>query len=310
MIKLSIIIVSFNTRDVTRQCLESIYNADWRDKFEIIVVDNDSADGSPEMITRDFPKIKLIANKDNKLFAIANNQGAKIASGKYLLLLNSDTIIEKDNLQRMIDFFETQPEDVICIGPKILNPDRTLQSCGNFQWGNKFQQYVFLYGLHKLLPLYRIWPVLDRRPDVTHQTGWVAGCCMMIPRHKYMEVGGLNENLVFYGEEPEFGYRTDKLGYKTLYYADASIVHLGGVSTASDKAKKHSFDKEIREYDGLVSQTVGHKEAIAITKRTRISLKIKHLFYRNKEFIDSRIKHETKVIEYFKNKVKTRYRNS
>lgn len=303
-IKLSIIIVSFNTCDITRQCLESIYKAVWREPFEIIVVDNNSQDGSVEMISKEFPDVKLIANKDNKLFAIANNQGAKIALGKYLLLLNSDTIIEGDNLQRMIDFFEKQPDDVICIGPKILNPDRTLQSCGNFQWGNKYQQYVFLYGLHKLLPLYKVWPILDRRPDVTHRTGWVAGCCMMIPRDKYMKVGGLNENLVFYGEEPEFGYRTDRLGYKTLYYADASIIHLGGVSTSSDKAKKYSFEKDIKEYDGLVSQTVGYREAIAITKRTRTSLIIKRLFYKNKEFIDSRIKHEARVINYFKNKVK------
>lgn len=302
-LKLSIIIVSFNTRNVTRQCLESIYKAEWRDNFEIIVVDNNSEDGSLEMIKTEFPKVKLIANKDNKLFAIANNQGAKVANGKYLLLLNSDTIVEKDNLQKMIDFFETQPNDVICVGPKILNPDRTLQSCGNFQWGKKFHQYVFLYGLHKLLPLHRFWPVLDRRPDVTHRTGWVAGCCMMIPRDKYMQVGGLNENLVFYGEEPEFGFRTDRLGYKTVYYAGAQIIHLGGVSTASDKAKKYSFEKDIKEYDGLVSQTVGYREAIAITKRTRNSLKIKRLFYRNKVYIDSRIKHEAKVIEYFRNKL-------
>lgn len=133
-LKLSIIIVNFNTCDITRQCLESIYNAEWRDNFEIIVIDNNSQDGSVDMIAKEFPEVRLIANKDNKLFAIANNQGAEIAKGKYLLLLNSDTIVEKDNLQKMIDFFETQPDDVICIGPKILNPDRTLQSCGNFQW--------------------------------------------------------------------------------------------------------------------------------------------------------------------------------
>lgn len=159
------------------------------------------------------------------------------------------------------------------------------------------------YGLHKLLPLYRIWPVLDRRPDVTHRTGWVAGCCMIIPRDKYIHVGGLNENLVFYGEEPEFGFRTDRLGYKTLYYAGASIFHLGGISTNSDNAKKNTFEKGIKEYDSLVSETVGYREAIAITRRTRTSLKIKRLFYKNTEFIDSRIAHETKVIQYFKRKL-------
>lgn len=126
---------------------------------------------------------------------------------------------------------------------------------------------------------------------------------MIIPRDKYIHVGGLNENLVFYGEEPEFGFRTDRLGYKTLYYAGASIFHLGGISTNSDNAKKNTFEKGIKEYDSLVSETVGYREAIAITRRTRTSLKIKRLFYKNTEFIDSRIAHETKVIQYFKRKL-------
>ena len=127
---------------------------------------------------------------------------------------------------------------------------------------------------------------------------------MMIPRIKYLEVGGLNENLVFYGEEPEFGYRTSKKGYKTIYYSDAFIIHLGGVATKTKEAKPYNFEKDMKEYDSLVRETVGYKEAIQITKRTRTSLKIKKLFYKNKDFIDSRIKHETKVIEYFRNKIK------
>jgi len=301
--KLSIIIVSFNTREVTKQCLESIYSADWADNFEIIVVDNNSSDGSVDMIRNMFPDVKLIANSDNKLFSRANNQGAKIATGKYLLLLNSDTIIEKDNLQRMMDYFETLPDNVICIGPKILNPDGSLQSRGMPQWGKPLQHYASLYGLDKILPLHWICPMLDRRPNKTHRTGWVAGCCMMIPRAKYLKVGGLNENLIFYGEEPEFGYRTDRLGYTTYYYADASIIHLGGISSKANEAKKYSFEKDINEYDSLVTQTIGYKKAISVTKRTRTSLRVKKMFYKNKEYVQSQITHETKVIQYFRNKL-------
>lgn len=303
-IKLSIIIISFNTMDITRDCLRSIYNANWRSKYEIIVVDNNSQDGSVEMIKREFPEVKLIENGDNKLFAIANNQGAHIAKGDYLLLLNSDTIIAEDNLQKMIDYFDALPDDVICIGPKVLNEDGSVQSCGNIPMGNAWFHVAKLYGLNKMLPLYTIWPELQTNPQKTHRTGWVSGCCMMIPRNKYIEVGGLNENLVFYGEEPEFGYRTDKLGYRTMYYAGAYIIHLGGKSTITDEGKSQkSFEQDIAQYDSLISQTVGNKEAIKITKRTIKSLKIKRLFYSNKDFIDSRISHELKVVEYFKRKM-------
>lgn len=297
---LSIIIVSFNTIDVTRDCLNSIYSAIWRDSFEIIVVDNNSHDGSTAMIQQYFPEVRLIANPDNRLFSIANNQGAKIAKGKYLLLLNSDTLIYKDNIQKMIDFFETQPEDIICIGPKILNKDNSLQSCG-YPGTNKWFHFASLYGLDKILPLYRFNPQLYRKPDKTHLTGWVSGCCMMMKSDLYKAVGGLNENLVFYGEEPEFGYRTNILGYRTVYFSEAEIIHLGGVSTSS---KKYDFETDIRQYDSLVSQTVGYKNAISITRMTRISLFVKWLFYKDKKFVASRIKHEGKVIDYFKNKLR------
>lgn len=302
-ILLSIIIVSFNTKDTTKQCLESIYCADWKDNFEIIVVDNNSSDGSVEMIRNTFPQVKIVSNKDNKLFAKANNQGAKIASGKYLLLLNSDTIVERDNLQKMITYFEKLPNDVICIGPKILNSDKSVQSCGAPQWGNFLHHFVSLFRLNKILPLHFFSELLYQRPDKTHRTGYVAGCCMMIPRNKYLEVGGLNENLFFYGEEPEFGYRTNKQGYKTIYYADAFIIHLGGVSTKSQKAEKYSFEKDIREYDSLIRETIGYKKAIKWNTLTLISLKVKKLFYRDKDFVASRIEHERRVIKYFKNKV-------
>lgn len=304
---LSIIIVSYNTKKVTENCISSIYNSKWRDKFEIIVVDNNSQDGSAQMIKDMFPKVKLIENKENKLFAIANNQGAKIANGKYLLLLNSDTIVESYNLQKMIDYYKTIPEDVICIGPKILNPDRSLQSCGMPEWGSPFQQYATLYGLNKILPLRWLCAPLDKRPNKTHRTGWVSGCCMMIPRDKYLEVGGLNENLFFYGEEPEFGYRTKRLGYKTIYFPHAEIIHLGGVATNKSDENMHSFENDIKQYDCLVSQTVGAKKAIAITKRTIFSLRVKRLFYKNKNFIDYRINHEKKVVKYFQNKLALRH---
>lgn len=301
--RLSIVIVSYNTRDITDQCLASIEQATWCSPYEVIVVDNNSSDGSVDMIAAKHPQVRLIQNRDNRLFAIANNQGVAEANGEYVLLLNSDTIVKGDNLQNMINYFDTLAEDVICVGPKVLNADGSLQSCGFAEWGNIFQHVSSLFHLNRLLPLHYFCAPLDRRPDVAHRTGWVVGACMMMRRNLYQKVGGLNERLVFYGEEPEFGFRSKRMGYKTLYWPGAEIIHLGGVSTSTDKAKKYSFEKDIAEYDSLVSETVGYRKAILITWYTRLSLKFKRLCHPNKAYFDSRIEHETKVIQYFKNKV-------
>ena len=281
--------------------MKSIYGATWRDDFEVIVVDNNSHDGSVEMIHSEFPDVKLIANKDNKLFAIANNQGAKICKGDYLLLLNSDTIISGDNLQRMIDFYDEQNDNVICIGPKILNKDGSLQSHGHHDVGDKFQSFINFYHVNKILPLHWFSKKLDCNPNHTRPTGWVTGACMMIRRELYEKVGGLNEKLIFYGEEPEFGYRTKKLGYKTLYFADAFITHLGGAST--DKSKK-SFEKGMAEYDSLVRLTIGRRKAISVAKLTRNSLRFKRLFHPNKKYFDECIEQESRVIDWFMKKLK------
>ena len=128
--KLSIIIVSYNTKNILDECLSSIYNSKIRDSFEIIVVDNCSKDRSVEMLESKYPDVILVKNDVNNLFAKANNQGAKIAKGEYLLLLNSDTIVYDDNLQKMVDYFDTLDSNVICIGPKILNRDKSVQSKG------------------------------------------------------------------------------------------------------------------------------------------------------------------------------------
>ena len=124
---------------------------------------------------------------------------------------------------------------------------------------------------------------------------------MMVKRKLYEKVGGLNEELIFYGEEPEFGFRTKKLGYKTIYFSEASIIHLGGMST--DK-KIRDFEKDIAEYNSIIQQTIGIRKAIKVAKITRCALKFKRFFHPNKQFFDDRISHETKVIKYFKQKLK------
>ena len=130
--KLSIIIVSYNTKNILDECISSIKNSNTQSSYEIIVVDNASHDGSVKMLESKHPDVRLIKNKENRLFAIPNNQGAEIATGEYLLLLNNDTLVYDDNLDKLIQFMDEQDQRVICVGPKILNGDRTLQSQGFF----------------------------------------------------------------------------------------------------------------------------------------------------------------------------------
>lgn len=147
------------------------------------------------------------------------------------------------------------------------------------------EHLIWQLGLHKRLPfLGKIWESLPTSPDITHRVGWISGCCMLIPRDKYLEVGGLNETLVFYGEEPEFGHRTRKLGYKTIYYSDAEIIHLRGVSTNKQNKEENRKEKipdalaqDLKQYDALIELTNGYKKAINVTRLTILASRFKVL---------------------------------
>jgi hypothetical protein len=306
-IRLSIIIVSYNTKDVTDNCIASIYSAAWRDSFEVIVVDNSSTDGSVEMIREKYPQVRIIANSDNKLFAIANNQGAKIANGDYLLLLNSDTLVYDDNLQRMIDYYDSLPKDVICIGPKILNHDKTIQSYG---WPNSGyrERIVLCFKLNRIIPEFVMTNLIRLKgvaysSSYSREVGWVAGACMMIPKSLYDKVGGLNENIIFYGEEPEFGHRTSKLGYRTIYYADSEIIHLGGMSTSKQQKKALvRLEKRLERYAALINETMGYSKGIRASKIVILSAKIKRLISSNKTYFTQAIDYEREVVKYLRMK--------
>lgn len=310
--KLSIIIVSYNTKDVLDDCISSIKKSNTKSTYEIIVVDNASHDGSVEMLETKHPDVRLIKNEENRLFAIPNNQGAEIATGKYLLLLNSDTLVYDDNLDKLIKYMDELDQHVICVGPKILNGDKSLQSQGVYGfslWGS----FCFWFKLSKLLPSFigrKILPpaTYSWNTNVPHEVGWVSGCAMLIRRKEYMELGGLNENLEFYGEEPEFSYRAKKQGYLTYYYPHAEIVHLGGVATKITTKRENSIEEKqilaLRRYEKLVGLTVGYKHGLWIARITKWSYICKWPFVKNKDFVSERISNENRVIRHFKQLLK------
>lgn len=302
--KLSIIIISYNTCDITDDCLESIYSAQWRSDFEVIVVDNASCDGSVSMIREKYPQVRLIANSENRLFSCANNQGAEIACGEYMLLLNSDTIIKDDNLQRMVDFFDTLPDDVICIGPKVINRDGSLQSFG---WAlpSLSERFCMCFKIYRIVPFVAHFvPGLPVYPDRIREVGWVVGACMMIRAGLYRKVGGLNERIEFYGEEQEFGYRTRKrFGLRTIYYPDASVIHLGGASTKNGIGISKTEEDSLRRYAKIQQETVGYTRAILMSRLVLCGCYLKWVVSSNKKYIADAISYEKKVIKYLQYKI-------
>lgn len=307
--KLSIIIVSYNTKDLLDQCIASIKTSKMNFPYEVIVVDNASHDDSVEMLETKYPEVKLIKNKENRLFAIPNNQGAEIATGEYLFLLNSDTIVYDDNIARLVDYMDSVDKHVVCVGPKILNANKSLQAQG-MHGITHWSAFTHHFKLGKLLPsIIARWilppATYSWNSNDPHEVGWVTGCAMMIRRKEYLEIGGLNEKLEFYGEEPEFSYRANKCGYLTYYYPYAEIVHLGGASTkksSSEVAKENA----LRRYTKIVEQTVGYEYAIGTSRITLFSYYLKRIFVKNKEVLNECIKQEKNIIIHFKELLKSK----
>ena len=225
---LSVIIVNWNTRDLLAQCLDSVFANPPAGEFEVIVVDNDSTDGSVMMVRNRFPTAVLIENHHNPGFAAANNQAIGRACGRYILLLNPDTVVMPDASDALVRFMEGTPAAAIT-GSMLLNPDGTLQrSCHPYPTiGREFWR---LLHLDYLIPL-GIYP-MDRWPiDMPREVDTVQGASLMVRREVIEQVGLLDETFFMYSEEVDWCARISGAGWKIFWVPDARIVHFGGQST-------------------------------------------------------------------------------
>lgn len=308
----SIIIVTYNGKPETLDCLKSLYEAGWGPdlrKCEIIVVDNASTDGVADAISKEYPDVILIRNHDNKYFANANNQGAKIARGEYLLLLNSDTVVLQGELDKLLEFLNGAPEKIACVGPIVLNRNKTIQSMG-FPLDGYVVRFLLQTHFYKLIPdaiIVKIFrPGIPLRKVRTRRVGWISGCCMLIRKEIYVSLGGLNPTVGFYGEEPEFCFKLEKNGYESWVYADSTIVHLGGISTKGETL--HELKNEsirFRNYTALVEATYGLEQGIRYFKWGLFLLYVKYVFYflicnAKKNYLSEFIPSEKRLLEYMK----------
>ncbi len=242
-VDLSIIIVSWNTRDLLADCLVSVYEHLPPLRGETIVVDNGSRDGSASLVANRFSDAHLIINTTNKGFAAANNQGIKQACGRYVLLLNSDTVVQPGALDHMVRYMDAHAT-VGALGPRLLNADRSLQS--------SIRDFPRLF--HDALGFLEVarWPLIGRwargydhatslygyHHRHTRDVDWLMGACLLLRRDALRSVGLLDEGYFFFAEEADLCYRMQRQGWSIVFFAGADIVHLGGQSAAQIPAQR------------------------------------------------------------------------
>lgn len=241
---LSIIIVNYNVKEFLENLLHSIFKATKTISTEIIVIDNASDDGSVELIKSKFPSVNLIDSQVNLGFSKANNLGLKIAKGKYLLLLNPDTIVQEDTFTSMIEFMEKNP-DAGMAGCKILNPDGSIQLGCRRSFPGPWTSFCKVTGLSSLFPNSKIFArynltYLDE--NKTYEVDAISGSFMILRKEVYQNIGGLDEDFFMYGEDLDWCFRVQKSGLKVYYVHTTQIIHYKGEST-----KRSSID-EIKHF--------------------------------------------------------------
>ena len=229
----SVVIVSYNTRAMLDDCLRRVMDS--RDvALEVFVVDNASSDGSADHVEASFPDVHVVRNPDNRGFAAANNAALRRARGRHLLLLNPDTLVEPGTIATLAHFLDARPK-VGITGPKVMNRDGSLQSCG--YWYPSLREEILLSrNVRKLGRLVlgqpRDLPPCDRASDVD----WVDGCCLLIRREVVERIGLLDEQYFLYAEELDWCRSARKDGWIITTCPDARMIHLQGQSTQQVKA--------------------------------------------------------------------------
>lgn len=229
----SIVIVNYNTKQLTIDAIHSVFQSKTKYSYEVLLVDNNSSDGSVPAFQQAFPEIMLIVNDENVGFSRANNQAIKIAKGRYVLLLNSDTIVHEETLQVMLDFMEVHPL-VGVSGCKVVLPDGSLdKACRRGFPTPQASLYHFL-GLAKLFPdnpRFNQYQLGHLDPDKDYPVDCLVGAFMLLRREAIEQVGLLDEEFFMYGEDIDWCFRIKESGWGVHYYPYTSIIHYKGASS-------------------------------------------------------------------------------
>lgn len=228
MVELSIIIVSWNTRELLLDCLQSLRDEIRGIDAEIWVIDNASSDGSPTAVRERFPEVRLLVNTENVGFSRANNQGAAQASGKTVMFLNSDTVVKPGAVRPLLTYLQTNKSAGAC-GPLLRNPDGSLQeSC--YPFPSLSRELWRLLHLDALLP-YGVYRMEDWDHQTNREVQVIKGACLVVTREVLDRVGSFDPDYFMYTEEVDLCFRIHRAGWKLFWLPQSEIIHYGGQST-------------------------------------------------------------------------------
>ena len=240
--EVSIIIVNYNSTQLLKNCVDSLIENTKNLKYEIIVIDNNSIVGNVEDVLKCYDGVVLIKNNINKGFGRANNQGAKIAKGKYLLFLNNDTIFYENTIKKIFDFAESAKKDSI-ISCRLLNGDKSLQkSIYDFpSLFNVFSSNFFLYLLFPKSKLFNKYHLINKTINSSNEVDVVTGAFLFIRWETFKQLNGFDETFFFYMEDTDICYRHKMNNGNVIYFPETSIVHLKGRSAKGESWFKNKY---------------------------------------------------------------------
>ncbi|GLC87875.1 glycosyltransferase family 2 protein [Lysinibacillus piscis] len=265
---LSIVIVNYNTKKLTSDCIQSVIDSKMDFLYEIFVVDNASSDGSVEVLQRDFPDVHVIANTENVGFSKANNQAIKVSSGRYVLLLNSDTIVQKNTLSTIKEYME-QHQMVGAAGCEVNLPDGSLDKACHRGFPTPEASFYYMMGLAKRYPespKYNSYHQSYMNMQEIHDIDCLVGAFVMVRREAIEQVGLLDEEFFMYGEDIDWCYRIKEAGWRIVYNPTTSIIHYKGASSRRKPFKivyefhraMYLFHKKhyAKKYNGIINLLV------------------------------------------------------
>jgi GT2 family glycosyltransferase len=281
--KIAVIIVNYNVEFFLEQCLNSVQKSLENVSGQVFVIDNNSIDGSVEMVERKFPQFNLIANKDNKGFSKANNQGILLADAEYILLLNPDTVVEEDTFSKVIEYMDTHPKTG-GLGVRML--DGKGQFLPESKRGLPTPAVAFykIFGLSKLFPKSKKFGQYHAghlSEFETNEIDILSGAFMLMRKEALDKVGLLDEAFFMYGEDIDLSYRIQKGGYNNVYFPETRIIHYKGESTKKSSvnyvfvfykamiifAKKHFSQKNAKLFSFFIHLAIYFRAFLAISAR-------------------------------------------
>lgn len=282
-LELSVIIVNYNVKHFLEQCLISVQKAIQGIDSEIIVVDNNSVDGSTQLINEKFGDIHLIANSKNTGFAVANNQAIKLSKGKFILLLNPDTIVQEDTFVKCLEFMDAN-SDAGALGLKMFDGNGHFLPESKRGLPTPSVAFCKIFGLSALFPKSKVFGQYHLgylSNDENHVVDVLSGAFMLIRRETLEKVGLLDESFFMYGEDIDLSYRITLGGYKNYYFSKTNIIHYKGESTKKSSinyvfvfyramiifAEKHFSKKNVKTFSRLINAAIYFRASVAVIQR-------------------------------------------